>query len=396
MNRHNTSRRINTVISQLLPSLCFILALASCTEKKFHIEGTITGAADSTLIFEQMALDGPHILDSVKLDADGSFTFKGERPAAPEFYRLRIGSESISLSIDSTETVTVKASFPGMATNYEVSGSDNCTKIRELAMMQIALEQQANAIMQSPALGVYAAEDSIDKVVENYKQNILRDYVFREPMKAYAYFALFQTLRVGYSTLAVFNPRRNANDIKVFGAVATAWDNLYPQSVRTQNLHNITIEGMKDVNMRKNREREVVFDADQVSEAGVIDLNLTDNRGRQRTLTQLKGKVVLLDFHAFSDQDSPKRIMQLRALYDKYHAQGLEIYQVSLDKDVHFWKTQTAALPWICVHDDGSHTQAYLAVVQALPADFIIGRDNTVLKGANDIKNLEQEIAAVM
>ena len=38
-----------------------------------------------------------------------------------------------------------------------------------------------------------------------------------------------------------------------------------------------------------------------------------------------------------------KRIMMLRELYNKYHAQGFEIYQVSLDEDEHFWKTRTAA-----------------------------------------------------
>ena len=37
--------------------------------------------------------------------------------------------------------------------------------------------------------------------------------------------------------------------------------------------------------------------------------------------------------------------MMLRELYNKYHAAGLEIYQVSVDPDEHFWKTSTAAIP---------------------------------------------------
>lgn len=384
------------LLRPVLTVACILTLFTACKKNSFHIEGTISGAPDSVLVLERMAIDGPQRVSEVTLDADGQFSFEGQRPDAPEFYRLRIAGEAINLSIDSTETVSVSASFPGMATRYEVKGSDNCVKIRELTLMQLDLEQRANAIMRSPALGIHAAEDSIDKVVEQYKQKVTSQYIFREPMKAYAYFALFQTLRIGNSMLTVFNPQRNADDIKVFGAVATTWDSYYPHSLRTQNLHNITIEGMKDVNVQKQRAKEVAIEAQSVGEASLIDLNLADNRGRQRTLSGLKGKVVLLDFHAFNTPESPKRIMQLRTLYDKYHAQGLEIYQVSLDKDLHFWKTQTAALPWICVHDDGSHTQAYLAVVQALPADFIIGRDNTVVKGANDIKNLEQDVAAAM
>ena len=41
----------------------------------------------------------------------------------------------------------------------------------------------------------------------------------------------------------------------------------------------------------------------------------------------------------------------LRDLYDKYAAQGFEIYQVSLDADEHYWKTTADNLPWICVRD---------------------------------------------
>lgn len=35
----------------------------------------------------------------------GSFSFSGQQPEAPEFYRLRIKDQIISLSIDSTEAV---------------------------------------------------------------------------------------------------------------------------------------------------------------------------------------------------------------------------------------------------------------------------------------------------
>lgn len=44
----------------------------------------------------------------------------------------------------------------------------------------------------------------------------------------------------------IFNPRMDATDNKVFGAVATSWDTFYPNTERTQNLHNITLKGMKD------------------------------------------------------------------------------------------------------------------------------------------------------
>ena len=79
-----------------------VVATASCSQQKFHVEGQITNAKDSVLYFENISLTGPVVLDSVRLGDAGDFSFSGEQPEAPEFYRLRISDQIISLSIDST------------------------------------------------------------------------------------------------------------------------------------------------------------------------------------------------------------------------------------------------------------------------------------------------------
>jgi peroxiredoxin len=280
-----------------------------------------------------------------------------------------------------------------MATDYEVSGSDNCQKIKELALKQINLHRQAMAIQRNTALDVDTANDSILKLIDDYKNDVKINYIFKEPMKAYSYFALFQTL----GNWLIFNPRSNKDDIKVFAAVATSWDTYYPHAERGQNLHNIAIEGMKNIRIVESEQNQVI-DASKVTEAGVLDIALTDNKGQVRHLTELKGKVVILDFHVFALQDSPARILMLRELYNKYHAQGLEVYQVSLDSDEHFWKQQTAALPWFSVRDaDGADSQ-YLRLynVQTIPDFFIIDRGNNLVKRAAQIKDLDAEIRKLL
>ena len=141
-------------------------------------------------------------------------------------------------------------------------------------------------------------------------------------------------------------------------------------------------------------EQNQTIDASKVTEAGVLDIALTDNKGQTRRLTDLKGKVVLLDFHVFALKDSPARILSLRELYNKYQAQGFEVYQVSLDSDEHFWKQQTAALPWVCVRDaDGMQSQQLMLYnIQTIPDFFLIDRGNNLVKRAVQIKDLEAEI----
>ena len=370
--------------------------VTSCTEKKFHVEGNIADAKDSTLYLENMSLNGPVAIDSVKLGDDGAFSF-GERTAeAPEFYRLRIAGQIVNLAIDSTETVRVKASYPTMTTQYEVEGSDDCSKIKELALKQIDLQNRIAQIVRAPQLGVEAVDDSVAKVVAAYKDDVKVHYIFKAPMRSYAYFALFQTITLGDAQTLIFNPRSSEDDVKVFAAVATSWDTYYPEAERGKNLHNIAIEGMKNVRILRSKMAQRI-DPSKVSSTGIIDIALADNHGVTRRLSQLKGKVVMLDFHLFASQESPKRIMMLRDLYNKYHAQGFEIYQVSIDPDEHFWKTQTAALPWVSVRA-GEDNQNVVADynVQQIPTFFLISRDNAVYKRDAQVKDLDAEIRSLL
>ena len=370
------------------------LSVASCNNNKFTVEGQISGAKDSVLYFENVGLEGINVLDSVKLSDSGDFSFSQDANQAPEFYRLRIADQIINVSIDSTETVQIKGQYPGMASNYTVSGSDNCDKIRELALKQIDLQAKAIALQSNTELGIVKANDSIQTLIDAYKDEVKRNYIYKEPYKAYAYFALFQAI----GNYLIFNPRSNKEDIKAFAAVATSWDTYYPHAERGQNLHNIAIEGMKNQRIVESQNADIQVDASKVQEAGVLDIALLDNKGVMRHLTDLKGQVVLLDFHVFAMDESPARIITLRELYNKYHAQGLEIFQVSLDSDEHFWKQQTAALPWISVRDeDGVNSQRLtLYNIQAVPDFFIIDRGNNLVKRAAQIKDLEAEIKALL
>lgn len=390
------TRLFHKVITLAL-AVAAMTGVTSCNEKKFHIDGTITGAADSTLYFENMGLDGAVKIDSAKLSEDGTFAFEGTAPTAPEFYRLRIAGQFINIAVDSTETINIKAQYPQMATQYEVSGSEDCQRIKELSLMQSSLQAQVNAIASNPELGAQAVADSVSRIVEAYKTRVKTEYIFKAPMKASSYFALFQTIYAGGQPVLLFNPRTSEQDIKVFGAVATSWDTFYPNEKRGENLHNIAIEGMKDVRYLRSQQQAEEIEASKVNTSGILDFTLTDNTGAARSLSSLKGNVVLLDFHLFADQNSMKRIMWLRELYNKYHAQGFQIYQVAIDGDEHFWKTQTAALPWISTRvDDNTSSVLQLYNVQQVPTFFLLNRSCNVVKRDAQIKDIDAEIKALL
>ena len=355
--------------------------MSGCGSEKFHVEGAIGNAKDSILYFEHNGLTGFTTVDSVKLDAKGAFSFASDKVNNPEFYRLRIAGQIINIAIDSTETVKVDAKYPQMATDYSVNGSYENEKIKQLALKQINLQAQCQALYSEQP---QAADSLVQQLIQAYKYDVSHNYIFKEPMKAYSYFALFQYIVVNNEARLIFNPAVDPEDNKVFGAVATSWDTYFPNSERGQNLHNITIKGMRDNRIAAANKQNIQIEAE---ETGVIDLPLRDNKGNMHHLTDLKGKVVLLDFHAFSLPDSPEYIMQMRELYDKYHAKGLEIYMVSLDENEHFWKESVATLPWINVYDNTGISEAYTSAATATPIIYLIDRSNTVVRNPSQVKN---------
>lgn len=372
------------------------IVLGACnSEPQFKIEGEVSGAEGKMLYLEAAALEGIVPLDSVKLKAGGSFAFKQARPASPEFYRLRIDDKVVNLSVDSTETVSVKAPYAEFATAYTVEGSENSRKIKELTLKQMKLQASADALfrsMQAHRMGIDTYQDSLAALLKNYKDDVKINYIFAAPNTAAAYFALFQKL----NNYLIFDPLNSREDIQCFAAVATSLDNLYPHADRSRNLRSIALKGMK--NTRKAQQKVLEIPEEIVNETGIIDISLRDMKGNVRKLSELKGKAVLLDFTVYQSAMSATHNYMLRDLYDKYAPQGLEIYQVSLDADEHYWKTTADNLPWICVRDANGIYSSNVALygIQNIPSLFLINRNNELRERGENIKDLEAAIKALL
>lgn len=374
--------------------ICAMAALTmlatACKDKgeQFEINGRIAEADGKTLYFEAVTLNGIEALDSTRLDEDGQFCFQGTRPFNPEFYRLRIDRQIVNLSVDSTETIHVEAELPDMGTDYEVEGSGNCQTLKEINNKLIALQQSIKDITNDKALTLGEQERLVHEKINLYKNEMKMHYIMENPASAPAYFALFQTVNGSL----IFNPISNPDDIKFVGAVATAWDANYPGTSRTENLHNIAIQGMKNTKRPTPVSLEDI-DPGKISAAGIIDIELPDIHGKNRKLSDIRNKVVL-DFTAYSLPSSQERIMQMRGLYDKYSSLGFDIYQVSIDPDEHYWKTACEHLPWTCVYESRGEASGYLGsyLVRRLPTYFLINRHGDLVARDEQIDDLEKTI----
>ena len=359
---------------------------------KFKVQGNISNAEDKMLYLDLSGVSGITVLDSIELGNDGHFSFSVNQPESPEFYRLRMEGKAINFAVDSTETVTIQADASKFDTGYTIEGSENNQKIKELVLLQADLQQRVAQLGQNRNIPAGIAQDSLAAMVNGYKDKVKREYIFVAPNTTYAYFALFQSLN-GYM---IFDPLANKEDIKCFAAVATSLNNTYPHADRSRNLYNMVIKGMK--NTRTPRQETIELDPSIIKEADIIDIELKDLKGNVCRLTDLKGKVVLIDFTVYNHTLSAAHNLALREVYNKYQAQGLEIYQISLDSDEHFWKTSADNLPWVCVRDNNGIYSQYVSLynITNLPSAFLVGRDNILKARVEDMNQLENEVKKLL
>ncbi|WP_289073953.1 TlpA disulfide reductase family protein [uncultured Bacteroides sp.] len=357
----------------------------------FNVEGEISGAEGKMLYIEHSSIEGVVGLDSAKLGGDGRYHFSEARPEAPDFYRLRIDDRIINFVVDSTETVNISSDYNTFSSGYSVTGSESNVKIKELSLLQAELQAKVNELNKS-GMPAGLAQDSLFRMVESYKNDVKRNYIFKEPDKASSYFALFQQL----NGFMIFNPLSNKEDVKCFAAVATSLNHNYPHADRSRNLYNMVIKGMK--NTRTPQTKTLEISEDMINETSIIDIPLKDINGETKHLTDYKGKVVLIDFTAYGTPSSGARTLALRELYNKYSSQGLVIYQVSLDTDEHFWKTACDNLPWVCVRDPQGPYSTYVSIygVTALPTAFLVNRNNELVLRLNEKSDIEAEIKKLL
>ena len=372
------------------------LTLSACDKgPQLTVGGTIEGAADSVLYLAHCSLDGIHNVDSVTLAGNGSFTLRAAAPSGcPDFYVLRSGRHIINLTADSSETITVRAKLASMERDYEVEGNEGCKLLKEICQKRQQLQARLVKIEKNEDMYPGDMIDSVNNLIAAYKEDMKQSYIYSKPSSAAAYFAVCQDITDLRGTFKLFNPLSERTDVKCYATVATAWDAAYPEADRTEQLCNMAIKGMNNTAAPQQSVLEV--DEDKVAETGIIDITLPDVNSKMRSVSELKGKVVMIDFTLFGAQQSAQRTRLMRSLYEKYHSRGLEIYQISLDEDVHFWKFSCDNLPWICVHEtDGSASRIYN--VNALPTFFLVNRDNEIVTRSDFMEgSLEENILKLL
>lgn len=368
-------------MKKIIASSAIIVALASCSKSGVEITGNVQNAGGQMIYLSQMDLNKTFVVDSAEVEENGDFKLRAPKNNQPTFFvaKLNDGKNQVTLLTDSlTEELSFSADLK--AENWQSSvkfnDSEVNNQINDFAVRVDDLQKEFVAIASNQKLDA----DERSKMAEMYLSKIkthkeyVGKFVFDHPRSFASYYALFQSV-VDMPLFDIFAKE----DLVYYNALATSLKMEYPTNERVSDLCNRVLLVRHAIAQQK-KQNDLISSAVEVNSP---NLSIVDKDGNKKNLSDLRGKIVILQFWAAQDKESRRVNRQLVRLYNQYKSQGLEIYQVSIDTSKLMWESavETDGLVWTNVCDMlGLNSPAvHLYNVTRIPSNYIIDRDGSLI-----------------
>jgi peroxiredoxin len=376
-----------------LAVLVLSVVLSSCKKHNgFVISGKITNSEGKYLYLDELKVSSSVPVDSVMLERDGSFRFKGEI-GYPNFYLLRLNQRNfITLLVDTVEKITVNGDAANFSRDYTVEGSPGSLLVQELNTKLAHTKHQLDSIRSR--IDAFRTQDGYsnqktkwDQELNEIKQKQIRystNFIQKHPFSLASVLALYQ--KFDDSNYVI-------QDLQSLKVAASALNTMFPKSEHVRALYANTQRLM--VQEKNDKMKKFIAENGENSP----DISLPDKNGRMIALSSISAKVILIQFWSSVDRVSRYQNQALAELYSKYKSRGLEIYQVSIDDNRSAWITaiEQDGLSWINVGDmKGSNAALNSYNVQIIPSNYILDKERRVV--ARDLLGpaLDQAVAKML
>ena len=252
------------------------------------IQGKIENAQNMQLFLDNINIgQASTVAGKTDINGTGDFTLNFPEGLTSGIYGIRIGAKKVSLVLDGSEkNITINGDLSTLHLyDFQISGSRDSEVLRNT--MQGLVKRKLSA-------------DDIDKLVDTTANPVLGAYV-------------------AFSSLG-----GNGRFLNTYKKALKKLESDGNQSAMATSLGQYV--GIVEQQYNKQRASELV----QIGQAAP-DIKLPNPNGKEYALSDLKGKVVLLDFWASWCRPCRMENPNVVKVYERYKDQGFTVFSVSLD-----------------------------------------------------------------
>ena len=275
----------------LIIILLAFLASCSLSAQKTTLSGTLNGLPEGThAILSEVVGNQLRPIDTLQLGKSGAFKVTLS-PTVPTLYILHTDNRdgaNCHLMIAPKEKITADILFQPDQRVFRIT---NCKGSRNLELYKQFYDILLGAT--NPTLQALAP-NQIEQLLQKNKDVLMSAFLvtfFEEDFENHA--ALYADIR---------------------DALAPTYPNNFYVKHLSDRLRSVLLPGME-----------------------APEISMKDTEGNIRRLSDLRGKVVMIDFWASWCGPCRRENPNVVRLYKKYHDKGFEIYSVSLDKEKSAW-----------------------------------------------------------
>lgn len=364
-----------------------LLVLASCGKDQVKISGRILNADTTMLYLDEVNVYDIFPMDSLMLRKKGNFSF-AFKTKEPGFYQLRLNSNQVILLFPKPgQHITINADANNLLSSLTIEGSHDTEQLSKIIFLlndtRTQLDSVSNLVQGETQDSVLARlNKEYNHILEAHRKASIA-YILTHSNSLSSLYVLYQQYLPG---AYVFY---KTTDIQFFKIVSDSLSKYHPDSKHVAALKAYT------KNLINKYNTSVILQKGRGKEASLPAVALPDIKGDTVSLQSLKGRVVLLSFWASDQEACVRQNMELKKIYERFHSRGFEIMQVSFDRSETAWAKAVRfdELPWISVIDKTFPNSANAGNynVAALPANYLIDRDNATILAKNLTSSQLQE-----